>query len=60
MGDIHELQLWPDGVFVRRFYEARKPRINADPVNVVTSSGARGECAPEAHAPAERICEYDL
>lgn len=53
VGDMYEPHLWPDGVFVRQFYEAHKPRINVGPVNIEISRGAKGVCALEVHASAE-------
>ena len=32
VGEMYEPQLWPEGTFVRRFFEARKPRVAACPV----------------------------
>lgn len=26
MGEMYNPELWPEGTFVRRFYEARKPK----------------------------------
>ncbi len=33
VGEMYEPQLWPEGTFVRRFFEARKPRAAAGPVD---------------------------
>lgn len=59
VGDIYEPQLWPDGVFVRRFYEVCKPRTNAGRVNIETSSKVSVVSAPEARA-VLKLCEYDV
>ena len=32
VGEMYEPQLWPEGTFVRRFFEVRKPRVAAGPV----------------------------
>ena len=48
--DVYEPQIWPHGVFVRRFFEPRKPRANAGPVDVVTTSSLRRMSASEALA----------
>lgn len=44
VGEMYEPQLWPEGTFVRRFFEARKPRAAAGPVgeharNVASENG---------------------
>ena len=30
VGEMYDPQLWPEGTFVRRFYESRKPGANAN------------------------------
>lgn len=37
-------QLWPEGVIVRRFYEARKP------VDIKTRSATKNDCVSDARA----------
>ncbi len=31
--ELYDLGLWPEGAFVRRFYEVRKPRATVSAVN---------------------------
>ena len=33
VGEMYEPQLWPEGTFVRRYFEGRKPRVTAVPVD---------------------------
>lgn len=44
VGEMYEPQLWPEGVFVRRFYEACKP------VDIKTRSVAKTGCVSDAGA----------
>lgn len=44
VGEMYEPQLWPEGVFVRRFYEARKP------VDIKTRFVAKTGCISDAGA----------
>lgn len=46
VGEMYDPQVWPKGTFVRRVYEARKPRANTGPVDVKTLATTRN--VPEA------------
>lgn len=50
--EMYEPQLWPEGTFVWRFYELRKPRATAVPVDVNTLPATRNVYLPDAGASA--------
>ena len=37
VGEMYDPQLWPEGIFVRRFYEPRRPKKNNNPSSDITS-----------------------
>lgn len=50
VGEMYNPQVWPEGIFVRRFYEARNSRATAGRVDVKTPATTRN--VPEAGASA--------
>lgn len=43
VADMYDPQLWPEGIYVRRYFEARRPRDNCDS----STSGSVGEAGPQ-------------
>lgn len=42
VGEMYEPELWPEGIFVRRFYEARKTRATTGPVELKIPASMSG------------------
>ena len=41
--EMYDPQIWPAGVYIRRYFEARRPKVNSDSA----APGSGGEAGPQ-------------
>lgn len=56
IADMYDPQLWPAGIYVRRYFEARKPRVNSDG----TALGSEGGGDLQEHRPVPDLTSAGL